>query len=390
MAAVDGFMRGLTALLGLLNARGRRWQGRVAKWTSASVEAVYAIASGVEAAREADRHRRDVPVRVVHWAVTTYLIVTAVLAVGDYFGVNAILRAANLPPRASFTLPLVISLTVLIGGKVVCALDLGSVSANLTRPAVGQAGPTSADSRLHVVGPPDGQPADGERSADYREHERRLDELSGPVKARKRAVLRWVFVLMGLGIIGLVGGLGALGSQLGGGVGLDDGEHDMLLLACIFGLTSGIVLLNIGASFALAYGMYLPGAGEYRAAVRNSLVKWTYVRLLAWTARAERGSRRLVAMLRASGQRTKVRTALGHQQGMAAALATDPDASSPQAAVLIDRLDDRLVQGDAAGLHESFSDALDELGRHLRADDSTSPASEEDADGDGSVAEGAS
>jgi len=195
-AAVDGSLRALTARLVPLNRSARRRRGRVAKWTTPTTQFYAALDSSVEAARRADVHRDEVPPRPTPWSLATLLLVMAVLTAGDYLGVNAILRAANLPPRASFTLPLVISVTILVSAKVLANWDLGSVVPRREDEAAARdAVPSSADDPgLRVVTavappPPGAAVQRAARAAAYEENERRLRALARPVAARKRAVL---------------------------------------------------------------------------------------------------------------------------------------------------------------------------------------------------------
>jgi hypothetical protein len=186
------------------------------------------------------------------------------------------------------------------------------------------------------------------------------------VAVRKRAVLRAVLVLAGLGVVGLILGLGALGGQLGGGLGFNDGEHDTLLLVCTFGLVSGIVLLNVTAAFALAYGQYVPGGTEYRAAVRNALVKRVWTRVLALTARPERGSRRLVETLHADSERAQVRAALGTAAGLQDVFAQQPARETVEAGELLeDLVAETRQQSRGERLVSGYEARLDALGRHL-------------------------
>lgn len=346
--AVHGSLRALSALLVPLGGRARRQRRKVAQWTTSSRQALASLASAVEVARRADAHAAAVPPRGAAWSLPTLLLVMATLTAGDYLGVNAILRAANLPQRASFTLPLVISVTLLISAKVLAHWDLGSVT---EAPAAAPAAEADGGTRADVAA----------------DNLRRLEALAGPVKRRKRAVLRLVGPLAGLGILGLFLGLGALGSGLGGGLGLNDGRHDDLLLLCAFGVIAGIVLLNVTAALSLAYGMYVPGAAEYRAAVRNAQVKWLYVRFLSATARSERRSRRLLENLGVMGERANLRAALGHHEGMREVLLAEPATSSVHAAQLTDRLARELADRTPQALHRDYEERLARLERHLVA-----------------------
>ncbi|MGY1742789.1 MULTISPECIES: hypothetical protein [unclassified Blastococcus] len=350
--AVQGSLRALSALLVPLGGRGRRQRRKVAQWTTSSTQFLAALSSAVDAARRADRHAAAVPPRGAAWSLPTLLLVMAVLTAADYLGVNAILRAANLPQRASFTLPLVISVTLLVSAKVLAHWDLGSVTAPDREP----------DREPHRA--PDPTRDDGADAA-AADAARRLEALTGPVKRRKRAVLRLAGPLAALGIAGLFLGLGGLGAGLGGGLGLNDGEHDDLLLLAAFGVIAGIVLLNVCAALALAYGMYTPGAAEYRAAVRNAQVKWLYVRFLSATARPERRSRRLLENLSVMGERAQLRAALGHHEGMRELLLADPGERSARAAALADDLARRLGDRTPDALHRDYEQRLARLERHL-------------------------
>ncbi|WP_448625642.1 hypothetical protein [Geodermatophilus sp. URMC 64] len=370
-AAVEGSLRALTARLVPLSRRGRRQRGRVAAWTTPTVQFYAALDSSVEAARRADAHRDELPPRPTPWSLPTLLLVMAVLTAGDYLGVNAILRAANLPARASFTLPLVISVTILVTAKVLAHWDLGSV---VPRRQDAEDRPQPAeDAGLRVVTAR--STATGVRAGAYEENERRLQALAGPVARRKRTVLYAVLVLTLLGVIGLIAGLGALGGQLSGSLGLNDGEHDTLLLVCTFGLTAGIVLLNVSAAFALAYGQYVPGSAEYRAAVRNALVKRAWVRLLCLTARPERGSRRLVERLRAEGERADVRAALGTSAGLQDVFDLQPARESVEAGELLEDMVARSRAQTPAEFGSGYDERVDGLGGHLRR----APAQPQDA-----------
>lgn len=351
-AAATGSLRALSALLVPVGGQARRQRRKVAQWTTSSNSFLASLAGAVDAARRADRQAADVPARAAPWSVPTLLLVMATLTVGDYFGVNAILRAANLPQRASFTLPLVISVTLLISAKVLAYWDLGSVAAD-PDPPVETIAPRAAAERGDAG------------SAAYAENLRRLEALNRPVRRRKRAVLRLVGPLMALGVLGLLLGLGALGSGLGGGLGLNDGRHDDLLLLCAFGLIAAIVLMNVSAAFALAYGMYVPGAAEYRAAVRNAQMKWLYVRFLSATARPERRSRRLVENLRVAGERADLRAALGHHEGMRELLLAEPGNASVHATQLAERLDRRLTEQTPQNMHQRYEERLARLEQHL-------------------------
>jgi hypothetical protein len=363
-AAVEGSLRALTARLVPLGRRARRQRGRVAAWTTPTVQFYAALESSVEAARRADVHRDELPPRPTPWSLPTLLLVMAVLTAGDYLGVNAILRAANLPPRASFTLPLVISVTILVTAKVLAHWDLGSVvPRRQDADAARDRPPPAEDAGLRVVAAAGAAP--GVRAGAYEENERRLQALAGPVAARKRRVLHAVLLLTLLGVIGLIAGLGALGGQLSGSLGLNDGEHDTLLLVCTFGLTAGIVLLNVSAAFALAYGQYVPGSAEYRAAVRNSLVKRAWVRLLCLTARPERGSRRLVESLRAEGERADVRAALGTSAGLQDVFDLQPARESVEAGELLEDLVQRARAQTPAEFGSGYDARVDGLGGHL-------------------------
>lgn len=360
-ATAGALMRATTALLRPLNAWNRRRRGRAAGLTTPARVAGLVLSTAEAAHVRAAVNALTVPVRTPALALPLLAGFGLLFLACDYLAGRAVLRAANLAPTTSSTIPLAISALVLIGCKAYSKLDLDSVERAATQPLDDREAPAPPGAPADgTVALPDDEPggpaaalAGPQTAAAWliagltpehiqaarEQREARLAPGETAVAERKQHVARRLRAVFAVAVVLLAAGMGALGSSLVGGPGLNDGRHDPLLTSAGAVMSASLLLLNVWAALALSYAMHVPGAAVYRSAQRDRRLTGLRMLVFAVLARPERRRRHLVEALASGADHAELRADLG-------ALADAPSSASPAVAASLDHRLEEACGGD--------------------------------------------